>query len=145
MFVVGAALGFVLGARAGRGRYEQIKSTAQTVADSPAAKNTVGAAQQGLDVAVDALHRATGRVTETSREIPARIVHTTESLRSEINSRAESLRQEITEANERTRQRQAETVLSAGDLRDGALDDLGDNDDDAMLDEHGADDRNLNE
>lgn len=134
MFLVGTAVGFVIGARAGRARYEQIKSAATAVAESPAAKTTTGLAQQGLDTAVDALHRFSGRVTETSREIPARLVHTTESLKHELN-----------EVNERTRQRQTETFLSAGDLRDEALDDFTDNDDDAMLDEHGADDRNLSE
>lgn len=134
MFLLGTAVGFVFGARAGRARYEQIKATAATVAESEAAKKTTELAQQGLDSAVDVLHRVGNRVTETSREIPSRLAHTTE-----------SLRQELGEVNERNRQRQAETILTAGDLRDEALDDLSDNDDDAMLDEHGADDRNLSE
>lgn len=134
MFLLGTAVGFVVGARAGRARYEQIKAAATSVAESEAAKKTAEAAQQGLDSAVDALHRVGNRVTETSREIPSRLVHTTESLRQELN-----------EANERNRQRQAETIVTAADLRDGALDDLSDNDDDVMLDEHDADDRNLSE
>lgn len=44
-FFVGLAVGFVLGARAGRERYEQIKSLAGRVAESPAAQQAAGAFQ----------------------------------------------------------------------------------------------------
>nr|WP_049572922.1 hypothetical protein [Nonomuraea sp. SBT364] len=41
-FVAGLALGYVLGSRAGRERYEQIKRTAQRVADSPRVQEAAG-------------------------------------------------------------------------------------------------------
>ncbi len=44
-FLTGLAAGFVLGARAGRERYEQIKSVGRRVADSPAAQQAAGAVQ----------------------------------------------------------------------------------------------------
>jgi hypothetical protein len=44
-FLGGLAAGFVLGARAGRERYEQLKSLAQRVADSPGAQQAAGAFQ----------------------------------------------------------------------------------------------------
>jgi hypothetical protein len=44
-FITGLAVGFVLGARAGRERYEQIKQTARRVTDSPAAQQAAGAVQ----------------------------------------------------------------------------------------------------
>jgi hypothetical protein len=44
-FVTGFAAGFVLGARAGRERYEQIMRAARSVADSPAAQQAAGAVQ----------------------------------------------------------------------------------------------------
>lgn len=44
-FFVGLAVGFVFGARAGRERYEQIKSLAGRVAESPAAQQAAGAFQ----------------------------------------------------------------------------------------------------
>jgi len=44
-FVTGFAAGFVLGARAGRERYEQIVRVARSVADSPAAQQAAGAVQ----------------------------------------------------------------------------------------------------
>jgi hypothetical protein len=42
MFVVGLAVGYVLGSRAGRERYEQIKRTAQRVADNPSVQEAAG-------------------------------------------------------------------------------------------------------
>jgi hypothetical protein len=44
-FLAGLAVGFVLGARAGRERYEQIKRATRRVADSPAAQQAAGAVQ----------------------------------------------------------------------------------------------------
>jgi hypothetical protein len=41
-FVVGLAAGYVLGSRAGRERYEQIKRMAQRVADSPRVQEAAG-------------------------------------------------------------------------------------------------------
>ena len=41
-FAVGLAVGYVLGSRAGRERYEQIKRTAQRVADSPTVQEAAG-------------------------------------------------------------------------------------------------------
>ncbi|CAM5725024.1 hypothetical protein SFUMM280S_07560 [Streptomyces fumanus] len=39
-FVVGLAVGYVLGTRSGRERYEQLKKTARQVAQNPAVRNT---------------------------------------------------------------------------------------------------------
>jgi hypothetical protein len=44
-FLSGLAVGFVLGARAGRERYEQIARLGRRVADSPAAQQAAGAVQ----------------------------------------------------------------------------------------------------
>ncbi|MFC4113077.1 YtxH domain-containing protein [Nonomuraea zeae] len=41
-FAVGLAVGYVLGSRAGRERYEQIKRTAQRVADNPRMQEVAG-------------------------------------------------------------------------------------------------------
>ena len=45
-FLLGAATGYVLGARAGRERYEQIVRTYRSIADSPAVQNAAGAARE---------------------------------------------------------------------------------------------------
>lgn len=44
-FVLGAAVGYVLGAKAGRGRYEQIVRTYRRVADHPAVLGAAGIAR----------------------------------------------------------------------------------------------------
>ncbi|MBF8188977.1 YtxH domain-containing protein [Nonomuraea sp. K274] len=41
-FAVGLAVGYVLGSRAGRERYEQIRRTAQRVADNPRVQEVAG-------------------------------------------------------------------------------------------------------
>ena len=45
LFVTGAAVGFVLGARAGRERYEQLKAAAAKVWESPGVQKQVHAAE----------------------------------------------------------------------------------------------------
>ena len=45
VFFTGLAIGFVLGARAGRERYEQLRKAARKVADSPAVQQAAGALQ----------------------------------------------------------------------------------------------------
>lgn len=42
MFAAGLAIGYILGSRAGRERYEQIKRTAQRVADNPTVQEAAG-------------------------------------------------------------------------------------------------------
>ena len=54
-FLLGAAVGYVLGAKAGRARYEQIVSLARRVSGSQTVQSTAGV----LQAQVDALgHRA---------------------------------------------------------------------------------------
>lgn len=69
-----AATGYVLGSRAGRPRYEQIKSGAQKVARNPKVQSVSGKAQDAVaqqaaavaavakDKAVDAAHAATDKL-----------------------------------------------------------------------------------
>ncbi|WP_329563999.1 hypothetical protein [Kitasatospora sp. NBC_01266] len=59
-FVAGAAAGYVLGARAGRQRYEQIAAAARKVAEHPAVRD---ATQRAKDSAGSAAGRAVGAVT----------------------------------------------------------------------------------
>ena len=52
VFIVGFGIGFVLGARAGRERYEQMRKLARKAADSPAVQQAAGAVQaQAADLA----------------------------------------------------------------------------------------------
>jgi hypothetical protein len=60
-FLVGFATGYVLGSRAGRARYEQIRQAARSFLDSPAVASTTASLQQQ---AGDALSTAKDRATE---------------------------------------------------------------------------------
>lgn len=47
-FVIGAAAGYVLGTKAGRRRFEQIKKGYQTAVNSPVTKSAVAATRRAL-------------------------------------------------------------------------------------------------
>ncbi len=59
--LIGVAIGYVLGSRAGRERYEQIKSGASKVAHNPKVQDAVGKAQ-------DVVGHQAGVVAEAARE-----------------------------------------------------------------------------
>ncbi|MGW7413583.1 YtxH domain-containing protein [Streptomyces sp. NPDC054863] len=62
-FVAGLALGYVLGTRAGRERYEQIRKSARRISQNPAVRNTAeSAAQSGREFAGKAVHTVTDKV-----------------------------------------------------------------------------------
>ncbi|MFE9018642.1 YtxH domain-containing protein [Streptomyces sp. NPDC007808] len=62
-FIVGLAVGYVLGTRAGRERYEQLKKSARQVAQNPAVRNTAEtAAQQSRVFAGKAYHAVSDKV-----------------------------------------------------------------------------------
>jgi hypothetical protein len=53
-FILGAATGYVLGARAGRERYEQLASTCRRITDHPAVQGAAGIAKAKVFDAVSA-------------------------------------------------------------------------------------------
>jgi hypothetical protein len=62
-FVVGLALGYVLGTRAGRERYEQLKKSARQISQNPTVRNTAEtAAQQGRQFATRTYHVVSEKV-----------------------------------------------------------------------------------
>ncbi|MEW2508817.1 YtxH domain-containing protein [Streptomyces sp. NPDC046870] len=78
-FLAGLALGYVLGTRAGRERYEQLKKSARRIAQNPAVRNTAEtAAQQGRVYAGKALHTVSDKVGD---RVPESVAHPVRSLR----------------------------------------------------------------
>jgi hypothetical protein len=64
-FVAGLAAGFVLGARAGKERYEQMKKLARRAADNPAVQQAAGAAAaQATGLAKAARSKVTDQVQQ---------------------------------------------------------------------------------
>ncbi|WP_037889140.1 YtxH domain-containing protein [Streptomyces viridochromogenes] len=78
-FAVGLAVGYVLGTRAGRERYEQLKKTAQEISHNPAVRNTAeSAAQQGRHFAGKAYHTVSDKVGD---RVPESVAQRVRSLR----------------------------------------------------------------
>ncbi|MFI1352721.1 YtxH domain-containing protein [Streptomyces sp. NPDC020898] len=64
-FVAGLTLGYVLGTKAGRERYEQLKKSARQISQNPAVRNTAeSAALQGREFAGKAFHTVSEKVGE---------------------------------------------------------------------------------
>jgi hypothetical protein len=68
-FLAGFAAGYVLGAKAGRARYEQIRGAARSFLDNPAVASTASALQhQAGEVLVSAKDRASSTLSEKLAE-----------------------------------------------------------------------------
>jgi hypothetical protein len=59
-FLLGAAVGYVLGAKAGHERYEQLRRTYQRVADHPAVQGAAGVARARVEDVVGGGRRESG-------------------------------------------------------------------------------------
>ena len=78
-FIAGVALGYVLGTRAGRERYEQLKKSAQRLAENPAVRNAAeSAAHGGRDFAGKAYHSVSEKVGD---RVPVSVSERVRSLR----------------------------------------------------------------
>src|SRR5579859_6859912 len=72
-FIGGLAIGYVLGAQAGRERYEQLKQLARKAAESPAMQQTAGALQaQATATARTARNKATTGVRKGASKVSGR-------------------------------------------------------------------------
>ncbi|MGC5342612.1 YtxH domain-containing protein [Streptomyces sp. DT24] len=78
-FIAGLALGYVLGTRAGRERYEQLRKSARQVAQNPAVRNAAeAAAQSGREIADKAYHSVSEKVGD---KVPSAVSDRVRSLR----------------------------------------------------------------
>lgn len=83
-FVIGLALGYVIGTRAGRERYEQLKKSARRVSQNPAVRNAAeSAAQNGREVAGKAFHAVSDKVGD---RMPDSVAERVRSLRERSSS-----------------------------------------------------------
>ncbi|WP_137989441.1 YtxH domain-containing protein [Streptomyces vilmorinianum] len=78
-FVAGVALGYVIGTRAGRERYEQMKKSAKEFTQNPAVRNAAeSAAQSSRQVAGKAFHVVSDKVGD---KLPASVTERIHALR----------------------------------------------------------------
>ena len=74
VFIAGLGTGFVLGARAGRERYDQLSKLARRVADSPAVQQAAAALQaQAADLAKTARSRVADRVPKLAGAVRGKV------------------------------------------------------------------------
>jgi hypothetical protein len=76
-FLVGFGAGYVLGAKAGRERYEQIRRMWSDAKDNPQLQGLAGMAQARADDVVSSVKAKMGRDTTTEPSTPARSTGTT--------------------------------------------------------------------
>jgi len=75
LFVTGAAIGYVLGARAGRKRYEQIRSAADKVWQTPGIQRQV---QQVQDYAADKIGDVPGMLVDGAKKAVSGVMKKTQ-------------------------------------------------------------------
>ncbi|MET9556684.1 hypothetical protein SSPS47_09550 [Streptomyces sp. S4.7] len=79
-FIAGLAVGYVLGTRAGRERYEQLKKSASRISQNPAVRNAAEtAALSGREYAGKAYHSVSDKVGD---KVPGSVADRVRSLRS---------------------------------------------------------------
>ncbi|MER7664779.1 MULTISPECIES: YtxH domain-containing protein [unclassified Streptomyces] len=84
-FVVGLAVGFVIGTRAGRERYEQLKKSMRQLSQNPAVRNAAeSAAHNGREVAGKAFHAVSDKVGD---RMPDSVSERVRSLRERSSTR----------------------------------------------------------
>lgn len=86
-FMLGLATGYVLGTRAGRERYEQLRKAAQRVAENPAVRNTAeSAALSGREAASKAFGTVSAKVGD---RMPESVTSRVRSLREQRSAEAD--------------------------------------------------------
>ena len=113
LFVVGLGVGYVLGTRAGRERYEQIRKAAENVWNTPAV-------QQGVGTVKDFATARVGDLSETVLDgVKSFIGNATKSsgdTKSDVSSAARSAKSGVSKS--------AQAARSAVDTADDAIDDV---------------------
>lgn len=75
--LVAAAAGYVLGARAGRERYDQIKAQVTNVWNNPKVQETVeGAQEQAKHASADVASTVGAKVAQTASDVKAKVADT---------------------------------------------------------------------
>jgi hypothetical protein len=82
-FLAGVAVGYVLGAQAGRERYEQLKQLARKAAESPAMQQTAGALQAQVQATAKT---AAGKATSGMRKGASKVAKRAPGIRSSASA-----------------------------------------------------------
>lgn len=119
LFVVGLGVGYVLGTRAGRERYEQIRKAAEGVWNQPAV-------QQGVDTVKDfaktRVADLSGTVLDGVKSLVGNATKTSGATKADVNRAARAAKQNITNASSAAKS----AVDDASSKLDDAIDDAAD-------------------
>jgi hypothetical protein len=106
LFVVGLGVGYVLGTRAGRERYEQIRAAAEKVWNQPSVQQGVGTVKDFAsarvgdlgDTVVDGVKNLIGSATKGSGATKADVNRAARSAKSNISKAADAAKSAVDEA-----------------------------------------------
>jgi phage-related protein len=106
LFVVGLGVGYVLGTRAGRERYEQIRKAAEGVWNSPAVQQGVGTVKDFAmtrvgdlsDTVLDGVKNLIGSATKTSGATKQDVSRAARTAKSNISKAADAARSAVDDA-----------------------------------------------
>ncbi len=159
LFLVGLAAGYVLGARAGRERYEQLRSLARGFWEDPrvrkarseaeayarqqapvirakaesVAKAAPGAIADGAKATAGAAKAVADRATSVATNVADRATTVTKDVAERVSETADELRDRVASTASELRDRGEEAfdraVVSASEARDDALAEIDDEDD----------------
>ena len=113
LFVVGLGVGYVLGTRAGRERYEQIKKAAEGVWNTPAVQQGVGTVK---DFAASRVGDLSDNVLDGVKSFIGNTVRGTGATKSEVGNASRSAKEGVAKS--------ARAAKSAVDTAADALDDV---------------------
>lgn len=110
MFIAGAGLGYVLGARAGRGRYEQIKHQADTVWHDPRVQEKVNLAQAKVAEQVPVVQEKAQALAATAT---AKVKEQAPVVQEKAQSLASTAKDKATDAASTAKDKAADTASTA--------------------------------
>jgi cell division septum initiation protein DivIVA len=144
LFLVGLGIGYVLGARAGRGRYERIKTTATQAWEDPRVQKVVSDAQEfvkenapivqekvvaGTKAAVAGAQDAAARTAESVKDVSAKVAESAKDVSSKVAKAAKDASDNVAKTAKDVRDRIMDrgeevvdgVIIAAGTARDRAL------------------------
>ena len=124
LFLVGAGVGYVFGTRAGRQRYEQLKSAAKNAWEDPRV-------QKAMNDTADYVRQKApvvgARVAEGAQDVAGRVADTAKDMSEKVQRTADDVRGRISHRSEDARDR---AIVAAAEFREEALEDFDDEFDD---------------
>lgn len=151
LFIVGLAVGYLLGARAGRGKYEQLKERATDAWEHPQVQRVVSDVQEfvkdnaplvqervvaGTKAAVAGAQDGYARAAETAKDVTAKVADTAKDVTTKVATTAREVTEKVVETSQELRGRVTDrgedvvdgVLVTIAKARDRALEEDGDTD-----------------